>query len=127
MKRTLILLSMAIGAILLTFPPGCYYDNEQDLYGDPAPCDTAAVSYANFIEPLLQDHCYKCHKETEPEFSGYILEGYENTRDYAISGKIADRTNNAANPMPPLSEGGLLPDCDRQKIKAWIAAGAPQN
>lgn len=127
MKRTLFLLGMALCAMVLTFPPGCYYDNEQDLYGSGTPCDTTNVSYATFIQPLLQDHCYKCHKETEPEFSGYILEGYDHAKDYALSGKMADRTNNAANPMPPLSEGGLLPDCDRQKILSWIRAGAPQN
>jgi hypothetical protein len=127
MKRTFFLFGAILCVMILTFPPGCYYDNEVDLYGTGTPCDTANVSYASYIQPLLQDHCYKCHKESEPEFSGYILDGYSHAQDYALSGKMADRTNNAGNPMPPLSEGGLLPDCDRQKILSWIRAGAPQN
>ncbi len=118
---------MAFGALLLAVPSGCYYDNEEDLYGPVQTCDTASVSYSGFILPLMQSHCYKCHKETEPLFSGYVLEGYDATKTYVTSGKIGDRTNNVANPMPPLSEGGLLPDCDRQKILAWIRAGAPNN
>lgn len=127
MKRTFFYLGMAFVAMLLAVPSGCYYDNEEDLYGPVETCDTASVSYSGFILPLLQDHCYKCHVETEPLFSGYVLEGYDATKSYAASGKIGERTNNIGNPMPPLSEGGLLPDCDRQKILAWIRAGAPNN
>lgn len=127
MKRTIFYLGLALAVLLLVAPAGCYYDNEEDLYGTGMPCDTASVSYSGFIQPLLQNKCYKCHKASEPLFSGYVLEGYDATKNYANSGKIGDRTNNVANPMPPLSEGGLLPDCDRQKILAWIRAGAPNN
>jgi len=127
MKKTIIYLAVLFSAILFAIPSGCYYDNEEDLYGTGQPCDTVSVSYSGFVLPLLQNHCYKCHKPSEPLFSGYVLEGYDATKAYATSGKISDRTNNVANPMPPLSEGGLLPDCDRQKILAWIRAGAPNN
>lgn len=118
---------MAIGTILMTLPAGCFYDNEQDLYGEAQPCDTINVSYSGYILPLLQNNCYKCHKESEPQFSGYILDGYNATKLYVNSGQILGRTNNAADPMPPLTEGGLLPECDRLKIQAWIKAGAPNN
>lgn len=127
MKRTVLYLGIALGAILFAFPSGCYYDNEKDLYGEAEPCDTVNVSYSGYIQPLFQNNCYKCHKESEPLFSGYILDGYNATKTYANAGTISSRTNNAGNPMPPLSEGGLLPDCDRMKLAAWIKAGAPNN
>jgi uncharacterized membrane protein len=128
--RKFILFS-GIFALFLAFfvaPVACAYDNEEDLFGQPTPCDTANIRYSVEIKTLLDTKCGKCHTEAvATDFSGIELGSYDALKGYADDGKLVDRTNDASSPMPPPSDGGLLPDCDRQKIKAWIAAGAKNN
>ena len=126
MKQRIVLVALLLSATLfaLTLPAGCYYDNEEDLYGNnPSNCDTLAMSYQNDILPLLQANCYGCHTESNNS-SGNPFDTYAKLKLYVNAGRVHDRINNAANPMPPT---GLLPDCDRAKINAWIGSGAPNN
>lgn len=111
-------------AFALALPTGCYYDNEEELYGsDPAACDTAGMSYQNDILPLLQANCYECHTEAN-NIAGNPFDSYAKLKNYVDAGRVHARINDAALPMPPT---GLLSDCNRLKIDAWINAGAPNN
>lgn len=125
MKKTIFVLGSLMALVfLLAVPPGCYFDNEQELYGiDPNSCDTTAISYSAYIKPLIANNCLSCHapgtvQESTP------LSTYENVRDYAELGLLVSRTNDTNTPMP---QSGLLPECDRNKIRAWVNAGAPNN
>lgn len=117
-------LAFAAFLLLLSLSTGCYYDNEQDLYGiDPNACDTSVVKYSTFIQPLLKDKCLSCHapggvQESSP------LHTYEFVKLYAQSGLLVGRTNDTNSPMP---QSGLLPTCDRDKIRAWVNRGAPND
>lgn len=109
--------------ILVALPAGCAYDNEADLYGPEAACDTTAMRYSVEIKEILQDNCYSCHTVTS-NISGYPFEEYAQIRDYALSGKLVERINDPINPMP---QAGLMSLCNRQKIAVWVNAGAPNN
>ena len=101
----------------------CYYDNEQDLYGGVNGCDTSAVKYSDQVTNLLENNCYTCHSVAS-DVAGSPFDTYESLLPFAQSGELVNRINDDATPMPPT---GLMPDCDRLKIEAWVKAGAPNN
>lgn len=117
-----LLLLFAIGLLLLN---GCYYDNEEELYPNSF-CDTANVTYAASILPIIQANCATpgCHVAGGS--------GNGNFTVFAdVAAKVADgrflstvRRESGAIAMPP--DGPLRP-CDLQKIEIWIANGAPNN
>lgn len=124
-KTTFLSLSLLMLFALLTVPTACFYDNEEDLYGGDggSTCDTTAMSYANDILPILQANCYSCHTEAS-NVSGNPFDTYAKLKNYVNAGRVVARINDPTNPMPPT---GLLPQCDRDKIEAWVNAGAPNN
>ncbi len=109
--------------VLLALPTGCYYDNEEELYGPETTCDTTSLRYSVEIKEILQANCYSCHS-VNSNISGFPFEDHAVIQDYALSGKLVERINDPINPMP---QGGLMNLCNRQKIAAWVNAGAPNN
>jgi hypothetical protein len=101
----------------------CTYANEEDLNG-VTQCDTSAVTYSNDIVPILKDKCYRCHDAANVSTSGYQMDTYSFLLDYVNAGSLVDRINDPVNPMPT---EGLLDECSRAKIKAWVDAGALDN
>ncbi|MDX1905679.1 MAG: hypothetical protein SF053_01495 [Bacteroidia bacterium] len=108
---------------------GCYYDNEEELYpvlvGDPDPCDTATVTYATVIGPLLQTWCVSCH--TGSSAGGNIrLSTYDEIKTQALNGSLYGVTAQLSG-YSAMPKGGKLAACDIQRIKTWVDAGAPNN
>ena len=111
-------------------PGGCYYDNEEDLYGD-AECDTTNVTYSADIWPVISDNCVSCHSGGAP--SGNIsLENYDQIKAQAVIpagqpgslyGAISHDPGNSAMPK----SGAKLSECSIAKIKKWIDDGALNN
>jgi len=133
MKKTLFACGLLAGFLFsLTIPSGCFYDNEEELY-PVVTCDTASMSYTNDIKPILVAKCYKCHSNANsvgqgaPAFEDFAEFKLRAVGNLPTNQKLLNRINNAAAPMPPLSEGGLLAECDRSKIESWVKAGAPEN
>lgn len=126
MKETILAFGLLAGILfVVSVPSSCYYDNEIDLYGaDTTLCDTANLRYSVEIRKIMQDHCDECHISTSPTFSGIPFETHAEFKAVAMSGALLDRINNAGNPMP---QTGLMLICNRQKIEAWVKAGAPNN
>jgi mono/diheme cytochrome c family protein len=109
---------------------GCYYDNEEDLYpvqpGDALACDTVDVSYAGFVQPLMEQQCTSCHSGSFP--SGNIaLATYEQVVAQANNGKLYGSMAHLDGYSQMPKSGNKLPDCDLDKLKSWIDAGASQN
>ncbi len=106
----------------------CYYDNEQDLYPQSQLCDTSAVTYSGTIVPMLQQHCLKCHNNTNaPALGGNIrLENYVQVKNAVVNGSFAGSIihSNQYKPMPP---DYRLSQCLILKTQWWIAHGSPQN
>lgn len=114
-------LLLGLGIVTQT---ACYYDNEEELYGiTPGACDTTNVKYSTYVKSAFDAHCTSCHTPGGSQESS-PMETYDNLKVFVDNGEVAKRINDASNPMPPT---GLIPDCDRKKIQAWINAGAPNN
>jgi hypothetical protein len=118
---------LVLGSLMLI--PGCYYDNEEDLYPTPVGgnnCDTTAITYAIDIQPQLDAHCYSCHGAGSP-MGSVNLEDYSGVHAVAMSGQLycALSWGTGCHPMP--DQGQKLPDCTINKFKAWIDEGAQNN
>lgn len=125
MKKTLVALVFSVGIALLTVPFGCYYDNEEDLYGPPLTnCDTAGMRFSVEIREIMAQNCDACHTSSSSTPSGFTFETHAEVEAVAKSGKLLNRINSQSLPMPPT---GLLSACHRAKIEAWVKAGAPNN
>lgn len=102
---------------------GCYYDIEEELYPNSF-CNTENVSWSADVQPLISGNCAisGCHVSgaQTPDLSTYA-----GAKAAADAGAILARAiNGDPSPMPG---SGLLPNCDRQTLKAWLDAGAPNN
>ncbi len=124
MTKSLTILSLsALLALLLTSTPACYYDNEEELYGNN--CDTAGVSYSGFIRPLMLNQCTPtCHSGAQPT-GNLDFTQYANAKTAALDGRLYNALTRTTGWMP--QNGNKLDDCTLGKIDAWIKAGAPNN
>ncbi len=86
-------------------------------------CDTSNVSFANDLIPILERSCNtgsSCHGAS----SGRpIWDDYQTVKNNIskFQVRVIDRTS---APMPP---SGPLPNCEIDKLKAWIENGASDN
>jgi hypothetical protein len=121
--------------ILILFPallglPSCTSVNKEELI--PPGCDTAGMTYAADIVPILQEHCYTCHRAVNPS-SGYPLEGYINLHPYTIDtigGRTCTLVGNISHdpgydPMP-FGEA-KMDSCLINQIVDWVNRGAQDN
>ena len=116
------LLPLAIMAFILS---SCYYHKEDILYGTT--CDTTNVTYSSTIKGLLNNYsCLGCHIGVDPP-GGINLETYTNLKTMVDNGRFYGAVTHAAGFKPMPDGGSKISPCDINKIKAWIAAGAPNN
>ena len=130
MFKKVILYSLALLITVLMFSR-CYYDKTQVQY--PASnCDTANVSYSTDIISILDAACQSCHKGASSS-SGINLYDYATIKSLALDGKYAygsllsSVSFQGGNPNPMPQSGNQLPQCDINKIRAWVNRGAPDN
>lgn len=125
MKKILFAGGMLSAFLLaLSLPSGCYYDNEEERFPSTS-CDTTGIRYSVEVRQIMQNNCDRCHLSTAANYSSIPFESYEEVRAVALSGKLVERINDASSPMP--EDVGLMSLCNRQKIEAWVKAGAPNN
>lgn len=105
---------------------GCWYDNEEDMFGE-VECITTEMSYSNDIAPILQGNgCVGCHNNSL-QSGGVNLEGYENVKSSAETGKLLG-TINHDDGFKPMPQGmAKIENCQIEKIKAWIEQGTLNN
>lgn len=120
MKKTLLFC-----ALLLLALGSCYYDVEEELY-PTSNCQTANMSYANNILPIIRDNCYVCHSAAL-NTGNVTLEGYENLKGYADSGKLVGAVKHESGFSPMPQGQPKLIDCNVAKIEQWVNDGAPNN
>ena len=101
----------------------CYYDNKAEMYGNTV-CDTANPTYANTIQPLINQNCIGCHGATGGS-GGISLASYTQVKAEATRGSLEGTMNQSAGfgLMPP---GGKLSSCKLNQVAKWIRNGAPQ-
>ena len=122
-------------ALALAVLAGCTYS-----HGDAevvVPCDNATATlatYAGVISPIFDQHCRVCHGATaynspgNPNAygGGIPFRNYQDIKDYGNPDYIiCCIEHNGCDNMPKI--GDKLSDCDIARIKAWVAAGLPNN
>lgn len=103
---------------------GCFYDNKEELFQLDDDCVTENLSYEFDIEPIISSRCYQCH-DNSTGFGGYVIEGFTNLKPHVDIVLNSIKHTNGASPMPKGEP--MIPDCEIQKIEAWINDGALDN
>jgi len=114
------MLLLLIGSLIST--TGCYYDVEEELYGG---CDTTGSTFSSTVAPMLQANgCLGCHAAPATAGNGIVLDNYASVSTLVQQNKFIS----GADRMPPSSApNGILSDCDMNKLRAWVNAGALNN
>jgi uncharacterized membrane protein len=89
-------------------------------------CNTANMSFNNDIKPIINDKCAGCHSGNNPS-GGIDLSTHAGVSAVALSGQLYGSINwqTGFSSMP--QGGSKLPQCEIDKIKSWVDAGAPNN
>ena len=109
-------------ALILIIVEGCYYDNEEELYGITV-CNVTNVSFANDIMPIIQGNCAVSGCHIAGGSGNGIMENYSQVKAKVDNGSFQHRVLDLRD-MPP---SYALTDCQIQYLQAWIDAGAPDN
>lgn len=116
--------------LALALLPGCYMDNEEELYPDDptATCDTAIVTYSGTVQPIIASNCATsgCHAGSAPA-SGYNLESHAGLAAIATNGRLLGTIRHESGYSPMPKNTSKLPDCSIAQITAWVNAGAQNN
>lgn len=114
-----------ITGIMATSLNSCYYDKSDLLYPDTA-CDTAAVKYSTSVLPVLSSNCISCHGGSTPS-AGISLDSYAGVKVQVDNGRLWGAVSHNPNFSAMPKNSNKLSTCNLQKIRIWIAAGAPNN
>lgn len=90
------------------------------------PCDTASVSFAAVIRPIMQNNCTSCHSGPFPP-DNISLNTYAGVKAVADDGRLYGAISHASG-FEPMPQGGTkLDDCTIRMVKRWIDKGAPND
>jgi len=93
-----------------------------DATGSVCPTGGSTLTYANFGQMFMQQHCLACHTAAGPESPKLDTIGQIRAASADID-KSAAAGPNAVNTYMP--ESGSVPEEDRRKLGEWLACGAP--
>lgn len=110
------------GLLSVLFLFGCYYDNEEELYGGTS-CNVVSVSFSEDIMPLIQTECAISGCHVQGGGTPVIYDNYQNVKAKVDDGTLKDRVL-VRRDMPP---SGPLSSCQIAYIEEWINQGAPNN
>lgn len=115
--------------ILSAFLYACTNRKEVIEYPTVALCDTTTSRFSVEVKDVFDRNCNRCHSASVANTlgGGTNLQNYAMVRAYATSGILLDNITFApsGNPMP--KGGSKIPDCDINKIRAWINRGSLNN
>ena len=117
--------TLTTSGLFFSWLMSCENQNEEDLFGQPD-CDTIQVSYSGYIEPLFENHCYRCHSNANL-IAPFSLEGYDNVAEHVVTGQLFGALNHVQGYQAMPRGRPKLPDCDLAKINNWIREGARNN
>lgn len=124
MKRK-IQLSIVIVSAIATFQ-ACSKDSEDQQPQSPGTCNVEDMKYTVNIVPILRANCFECHGNGITT-SDVNLETYSSVKTLADNGKLVGVVSHAAGYKQMPYNKPKLSDCDINRIKSWVAAGAPNN
>lgn len=106
----------------------CESNNEEELYSDLQKnvCDTTNLSFMDDISPFLDNRCIGCHNFQNA--NGEIrLDNYDEVKKNVDNGRLLGAIEHQPGFEPMPLNQPMLPECDINRIKAWINAGAMNN
>jgi len=123
MRRILQFSVLALCTVIIY--SSCANDKSELLY----PCDpydTLNMKYRANVVPIMEGNCYSCHAGSMPT-SGIRLDSYTELKKRVTNGKLIGSITHtgAVSPMPQGQP--KMSDCNINKIKAWVNAGALDN
>src|SRR5215203_2453815 len=122
MKR---LFSVSFAMLILFTIFSCTKENEQEL-GSGVVCETTNMTYAANIQPILENFCYGCHGRGLSQ-NGINFDTHAGVKAVADNGKLVGAISHASGFVAMPQSAPKLSDCNINKIKAWVIAGAPNN
>ena len=117
-------------AVLVGMVTGCFYDNEETLYGQVnTTCDLSNVTFAASVKPILQASCLSCHSNSNASSSGggIRLQDYADVQTQAKNGKLMGTVKHASGYQQMPLGGGKLSDCEINTLQKWIDNGTLNN
>ena len=114
-------LTYALMFFIVCIVYGCYYDNEEELYGVEE-CVTDNVTYVENIWPIIAANCAitDCHV---PGTGEIVFQSYSDVKDAVDNFDLRERVV-VIKDMPL---DATLSACDIEKIDIWLSAGAVNN
>ncbi len=95
--------------------------------GAPGSCDTAVVTFASTITPLLTSYgCTGCHGGPAPA-NNINLTSYNGVKAKINDGRLFGAINHQSGFSPMPQGGNKMSACDINKFRAWINRGALNN
>lgn len=116
--------------VLVSLVTGCFYDNEETLYGQVnTTCDLSNVTFAASVKPILQASCLSCHSNSNASSSGggIRLQDYADVKTQAKNGKLMGTVKHASGYQQMPLGGGKLSDCEINTLQKWIDNGTLNN
>jgi hypothetical protein len=124
MKQIFIKYITPLSTAALLFFASCTYSKKELLNVDCILPQT--VSYKNDVTNILQLQCSSCHNNSF-NLGGVSLEGYNNVKTVAGSGKLFNVINHSPGFSKMPRGGNKLDKCSIELIKKWIDNGALNN
>ena len=111
-------------AVLTCILSACRYDVQPN-----ETCDTSNVTYSNTITSIINAYgctSSSCHGGNNPQ-AGIRLTDYAGVKAKIDDGRLWGAINHQSGFIPMPENAGKMSQCDINKIKVWIDAGAPNN
>ena len=117
-----------IALIIAILSTGCYFNNEEELYGT-VPCKENSISYQLDVLPIITNNCYSCHSDEKAASNGQgnKLEGHDNLKIYVDNSFLLKTINHEAGVSPMPLNKQKLSDCEINTITQWINEGSKNN
>jgi hypothetical protein len=96
-------------------------DDTGEATGSTCPSDSA-LTYENFGQAFIEDHCLACHGSAGPESPKFDTLAQIRSNASAIDSAAAAGPKGVNTYMP---QGGSVEQREREKLGEWLACGAP--
>lgn len=87
-------------------------------------CDTVGLRYSDDLKIIFQNNCVNCHGNTNPS-AGLSLSNYDQVKNAVLNTNLLARINGEPG-VPVMPQGGLMDNCNIEKINIWVNDGMPQ-
>jgi hypothetical protein len=122
MSKRVVLFFLLLSFLILS----CKHDVENEVPNGPS-CDLSNVTYSSTITGIISKYsCLSCHSGSAPT-GGFSLEGYSNVKAKVTDGRLFGAINHSPGYAPMPDGQPKMDQCDINKVKTWIDAGAPNN